>query len=72
MAIARAIADECAFGAVIKFGCRVIAHSSKTDMIVHPSQSNMIAFTVMGKGDRQPKPYACDRFLSIQLAQISL
>jgi hypothetical protein len=52
MAIARAIADECAFGAVIKFGCRVIAHSSKTDMIVHPSQSNMIGFAEMGKGDR--------------------
>ena len=26
----------------------------------------------MGKSDRQPKPYACDRFLSIQAAQNSL
>jgi hypothetical protein len=34
--------------------------------ITNLSKSNMIAFTVMGKSDRQPKPNECDCFLSIQ------
>jgi hypothetical protein len=32
-AIALAVANKHAFGAVIKFGCRAIAHSNKTDAI---------------------------------------
>jgi hypothetical protein len=44
------------------------SHSAQVKAIVNPSQSIMIAFLVMGKIDRQPKPYACDRFLSIQPA----
>jgi hypothetical protein len=48
------------------------SRSAQVKMSANPSQSNTIAFTVMGKSDRQPKPNACDRFPSFQLAQISL
>jgi hypothetical protein len=57
IAIALAVVDEHAFGAVIKFGCKAIAffsfsnkaiafssHSTQLELIANPSQSNMIGF----------------------------
>jgi hypothetical protein len=60
---------------IFRFNPKAIAFSSRSAQIkaiANPSPSNMITFTVMGKSDHQPKLNACERFLSIQPAQIIL
>jgi hypothetical protein len=54
--------DEIAFFRFSRNAIAFSSHSAQVKAIANPSQSNTIAFTVMGKGDRQPKPIECDRF----------
>jgi hypothetical protein len=65
---AKAIAHSRKTNAIafFRFSRKAIAFSSRSAQvkaIANSSQANMIALTVMGKGDRQPKTNACDRRL---------